>query len=189
MVIGICGLIGSGKNVAGTYLQEKYNFKAISFADSLKQAISVIFDWPFEMLKGETDESRAWREQIDPWWSKRLNIPELTPRWVLQQWGTELGRYSFHPDIWAISLEKKLNNSLDDFVITDCRFENEMKAIRNQSGFLIRINRGNLPPWYETARQELTYLEKFGYQTTFESKMAAIYPTIHISEWGWINQN
>jgi hypothetical protein len=35
------------------------------------------------MLEGLTLESRIKREEVDEWWSKRLNIKNLTPRWVL----------------------------------------------------------------------------------------------------------
>ena len=188
MIIGLNGLIGSGKGAASEYLQQYYNFKRISFADSLKEAISVIFGWPVELLQGATPESREWREQIDDWWSNRLQIPNLTPRWILQQWGTEVGRKSFHQDIWVASLENKLVNSTDNFVIDDCRFKNEMSIIQKNGGSLIRINRGTLPEWYSTAINELEYIEKYEYETGFESMMAAKYPEVHVSEWGWVNQ-
>lgn len=187
-LVGICGLIGSGKGAASDYLQQKYNFQHISFADSLKHAVGAIFGWDFELLKGTTGESRQWREQTDHWWAKRLGIPNLTPRWILQQWGTEVGRRSFHQDIWIASLEHKLENTDGDFVIDDCRFHNEIEVIRARNGKLVRINRGKLPIWYDTAIQELKYLEKFGYETGFESQMSSLYPDVHVSEWGWVNE-
>jgi hypothetical protein len=188
MLIGLNGLINSGKGAASEYLQQKYNFKHLSFADSLKEAVSAIFGWQFELLKGAIPESRAWREIVDPWWSERLNIPNLTPRWILQQWGTEVGRRSFHPDIWIASLERKLLNSNENIVIDDCRFSNEMTVIKKNHGILIRINRGSLPEWYETALRELEYLKNYEYESGIESEMALKYPTIHVSEWGWIDQ-
>jgi hypothetical protein len=186
MIVGVCGLIGSGKNTATDYLEQYYGFKRMSFADSLKDAISVIFGWDREMLAGLTAESRNKREIIDTWWANRLNIPNLTPRWVLQQWGTEVCRHCFHEDIWLASLERKLEGFTANIVIDDCRFKNEMKSIKKYGGSLVKINRGSLPDWYDTALSELKYLETYEYETGFESKMTAIYPDVHISEWGWV---
>jgi hypothetical protein len=188
MIIGLNGLIGSGKGAASEYLQAKHNFQHLSFADSLKHAVGAIFGWPFEMLKGATSESRAWREVEDKWWSERLQIPNLTPRWILQQWGTEVGRRSFHPDIWVASLENKIINSTSDIVIDDCRFINEMDIIRKNGGSLIRINRGKLPVWYNDALMELSHSEEYRNDSRYISLMETKYPDVHISEWGWVNQ-
>jgi hypothetical protein len=147
MIIGIAGLIGSGKDTAADYLCTFHGFKRMSFGGALKDAVSQIFDWDRELLEGSTKTSREWREQFDTWWADRLNIPHLTPRWVLQQWGTEVARKSFHDDIWIASVENKLRNNKDDIVITDCRFPNELAAIKNAGGITIRTHRGTEPDW------------------------------------------
>jgi len=103
------------------------------------------------MLEGTTKSSREWREQLDLWWSERLGIPELTPRWVLQQWGTEVCREGFHNDIWVASVENQLRKAKDNIVITDCRFTNEIEAIKNAGGITIRVERGEKPEWYDSA--------------------------------------
>ena len=87
-IVAICGFIGSGKNTAADYLVSDCKFVRASFASSLKDAVSSVFGWDRELLEGITEESRLWRENVDIWWSERLNIPNLTPRWVLQHWGT-----------------------------------------------------------------------------------------------------
>ena len=150
-IIGIVGFIGSGKDTVADYLVNFHGYKRESFANSLKDAVSQVFGWPRELLEGRTKESREWRETRDEWWSKRLK-QDITPRYVLQYWGTEVVRKGFHDDMWVASLEHRLLNSQNDIVITDCRFPNEIKAIRNAGGRVIRIKRGPEPVWFDDAR-------------------------------------
>ena len=150
MIIGITGLISSGKDTIADYLTTYQGFKRISFAASLKDAVAAVFDWDRESLEGTTKASRVWREQKDEWWSNRLKM-DITPRWVLQYWGTDVCRNHFHNDIWVASVEHRLLNSKEDIVITDCRFSNEVAAIKNAGGVAIRVQRGLNPEWYDSA--------------------------------------
>lgn len=108
MIIGFVGLIGSGKDTCADILVSEGGFKRVSFATTLKDAVSAVFGWDREALEGNTEESRAWREEVDEWWAEKLGMPKLTPRWVLQYWGTDVLRKGFHDDIWIASLESKL---------------------------------------------------------------------------------
>jgi hypothetical protein len=153
MIIGICGFIGSGKDTAADYLVNFHEFRRESFAATLKDAASAVFGWDREMLEGRTKQSREWREQLDLWWSERLGIRELTPRWVLQHWGTEVLRRHFHDDIWIASLENKLRTARDNVVISDCRFPNEIRGLKAQGAKIIWIQRGITPHWYTIAEQ------------------------------------
>lgn len=172
MIIGFCGLIGSGKDTAADYLCNFHGFQRESFASTLKDAVSAVFGWNRDWLEGRTKAAREWREQIDPWWSERLDMPDLTPRLVLQLWGTEVCRKSFHDDIWIASLENKLRQTKDNTVITDCRFPNEIASIRNAGGRVIRIARGPDPDWFQLAR-------------IAPAEMKKSYPNIHASEYSW----
>jgi hypothetical protein len=147
-IIGVCGFIGSGKDTAADYLVNFHEFRRDSFAATLKDAVAAVFAWDRELLEGRTKEAREWREQVDPWWAKKLDMPNLTPRWVLQYWGTEVCRKGFHDDIWIASLEARLRNSKDNIVISDCRFPNEIRAIKEAGGKVIWVQRGELPSWH-----------------------------------------
>ena len=151
MIIGVCGFIGSGKDTVADYLVNFHEFRRESFASTLKDAVASVFGWDRTMLEGRTAQAREWREQVDPWWAERLEMPTLTPRWVLQNWGTEVCRNAFHNDIWIASLENKLRRSRNNTVISDCRFYNEVAAIKNQGGRVIWIQRGIVPHWYDIA--------------------------------------
>jgi hypothetical protein len=151
MIIGVCGFIGSGKDTIADYLTNFHGFRRESFANSLKDAVAHVFGWDRTMLEGRTKQAREWREQVDPWWAERLNMPNLTPRLMLQLWGTEVCRKGFHDDIWIASLENKLRTSKDDIVISDCRFPNEIKSIKAAGGIVVRVKRGDEPEWYDAA--------------------------------------
>jgi len=153
MIIGICGFIGSGKDTIADYLVGFHGYRRDSFAGTLKDAVAAVFGWDRELLEGRTPEARAWREQVDPWWATRLNMPALTPRWVLQYWGTEVCRRAFHDDIWIAALEARLSRRSDDTVISDVRFPNEIASIRNAGGKIVWVKRGELPAWYTLAVQ------------------------------------
>jgi hypothetical protein len=148
MIIGICGFIGSGKDTAADYLVGFHGFRRDSFAGTLKDAVSAVFGWDRELIEGRTPEARAWREQVDTWWANRLNMPHLTPRWILQHWGTEVCRQHFHDDIWIAALQSRLARRSDHTVISDVRFPNEIKAIKEQGGKIVWIQRGELPSWH-----------------------------------------
>ena len=90
-------------------------------------------------------------------------------------------RHQFHSDIWIESVENKLRFSNDNIVITDCRFPNEIKAIKEAGGIVVRIKRGPDPDWY-----------KFAYDANIGKSGAADklkYRKIHESEMSWIGPN
>lgn len=172
MIIGVCGLIGAGKDTVADYLVNIHKFRRDSFATTLKDAVAVVFGWERDQLEGRSRHSREWREQRDPWWSQRLGR-DITPRLMLQLWGTEVCRQGFHDDIWIASLENKLRSSRDDVVISDCRFPNEIDSIRRQGGVVIRVVRGTDPDWFVAVQQHL--------------RSGSVRPDSlpHASEWAW----
>lgn len=179
-IIGVCGLIGGGKGTVADILVGNHSFQKVSFADSLKDMVATVFGWQRHLLEGDTKESREWRERVDEWWSARLAIPNLTPRWVLQYWGTDVCRVNFHQDIWIASVENKLSKIINggsayltnNIVIPDTRFPNEIKMIRKLGGEVWGVRRGEDPDW-------MIKLIQYGEQPN----------DIHPSEWSWVREN
>ena len=167
MSIGICGLIGSGKGTVADILVDQ-GFKKVSFADKLKDGVSTIFGWDRAMLEGDTDESRTWREQRDDFWSAETKM-EVTPRLVLQLFGTDCMRNGFDDGVWVSLLKKTILDNPGNYVVPDVRFENEIAMLRDIGGEVWEVQRGRTPEWL--IKYEITGVEP---------------KEVHSSEWRWI---
>ena len=172
MIIGICGLIGSGKGTVADILVENHNFEKLSFADKLKDGVASVFDWDRDMLEGDTDRSRIWREKPDVFWSNETG-KEITPRLVLQLFGTDCMRNGFFDGIWVSLVKQKiLENPDKNWVIPDVRFPNEVKMIQSVQGQVWQVRRGELPSWFLDKR---------------DNNIDPL--TVHASEWAWIDKD
>ena len=146
MIIGISGKAGSGKDTAAKMLEVLYanpdisyedfanrrykNFadiQVVHFADILKETVQVLFaigEW-------ETNTQEGKRVTVD-WIGK-------TVRELLQEVGQGL-RDAIDPDLWVKAL---FANTEDwaNIIIADVRYPNELEAIKERGGILIRIDR------------------------------------------------
>ena len=178
MIVGLVGFIGAGKGTVADLLVERHNFFKESFANSVKDSCAAVFGWDRAMLEGDTPESRAWREQPDKWWSDKFG-KEFSPRLALQLMGTEAGRDVFHPDLWVHTVLRRCEQApYNNYVIADVRFPNEINAIKDSGGVVIRVRRGDDPEWYTLARECNVYNKL--------DIMRNAYPEVHYSEWAWI---
>lgn len=169
-IIGLSGRKGAGKSSVGKYLETK-GFKCLSFADTIKDCLSLMFGWDRKLLEGDTTESRQFRETVDEQWSKDMGY-KITPRNMMTRFGTECCRNGLGRDIWLNVLKRKI---VQDSVITDVRFVNEFDFIHKLGGKVIDIRRGVEPCWIPVAK-----LAKSG------DKSSQIYMQelgIHISEY------
>jgi hypothetical protein len=178
MIVGLVGFIGAGKGTVADLLVERHNFFKESFANSVKDSCAAVFGWDRAMLEGDTPESRAWREQPDQWWSDKFG-KEFSPRLALQLMGTEAGRDVFHPDLWVHTVLRRCEQApYNNYVIADVRFPNEINAIKDSGGVVIRVRRGDDPEWFTLARECNVYNKL--------EIMRNAYPEVHFSEWAWI---
>ena len=184
MVIGIVGFIGSGKDTAADILVAGENRVKDSFAAPLKDVVCSIFGWPREMLEGSTSKSREFRNTPDMFWSRKLGIPNFTPRLAMQLIGTDVLRKHFDESIWLHSLEYRLmrikKQHACTIVVSDARFRNELDLIRSLGGTVVWIQRGPLPEWYDIAKAA-----NAGDKKSLKI-MTTTYRDIHRSEWDWV---
>lgn len=178
MIVGICGLIGSGKGTVADILVEQ-GFAKVSFADKLKDGVATIFGWDRKMLEGDTDESREWREQADLFWTQETGRP-ITPRIVLQEFGTECMREGFHNGVWVSLLKKYILDTPGNYVVPDVRFRNEQNMIRELGGEIWQVKRGKDPEWFARAVFDNNNPETSNLMHGYD---------VHESEYKWIDTN
>lgn len=147
--IGISGKANTGKDTLAKILAKDLgidnNYLKIAFADPLK---SIILDtYP------EADRESLWgpserREDIIPNAFKMtrdsaefLQKEPLSYRQSLLDLG-KLGRY-YDPDIWSLATVYDANNSDKNIIISDIRFKNELKILKEEEFILIRLLRPN----------------------------------------------
>lgn len=132
IIIGISGKIGSGKNtVADIIKKHNKSFQEIAFAYKLKQIVSILSAQDINNTMSQT--------------GKNIYIPEfnMSIGEMLQKVGTDLFRDNFNVNTWVIATFLQIFNNPGNYIITDCRFKNEAKAIKDNGGILLRINRSN----------------------------------------------
>lgn len=126
MIIGLTGKARSGKDTVAEHLRIAYGFNHYWFSKPMKEACKAIFGWTDEHLYGDL------KEVVDPNYV-------VSPRVALQTLGTEWGR-SINSDLWILRAKKEMEQD-QNLVISDCRFDNEAKAIREKGGIIIRVER------------------------------------------------
>lgn len=183
-VVAICGVIGSGKNTLAKAFID-YGYVPVSFAKTLKDVVSSVFGWDRKLMEGDTIESRNFRDKVDLFWTEKLGF-EVTPRFMLQYFGTDLLRKHFDDKIWIYSLEKQIQNlNSNNIIITDCRFPNELLMIKSLNGKIIEVQK-NLPEWYDYCKEYNLALAKNNH---LSMEVPSKKFNIHSSEYSWIGIN
>lgn len=78
-------------------------------------------------------------------WALTVELSENSPRKIMQTLGTEWGRDMVHPDFWVATAERRMEQ-FDKVVVTDLRFPNELKFLRDAGAHIVRVHRPALTP-------------------------------------------
>jgi len=160
-IIGFAGRKQSGKTTCSEFVLKYYNgsiapfngAKIYNFADPLKKDICInILGLTYDQCYGD-DVSK--NQYTEVYW----NDVRLTAREVMQIVGTDIFR-KMKKDVWASSTIVKIKNEQPELaIIADCRFPNEVEAIRNAGGLVIKLARNpyNSDHDSETALDEINY--------------------------------
>lgn len=126
LLIGICGAKRAGKNTLADALAVNLSLDHVSFAGPLRSFVADILGENLATLEAVKETPISWLDGV-------------TPRQMMQTIGTEWGRMMIHPELWLRSLLRRIPPS--GAVISDVRFENEAKLIKDHGGVLIRVIR------------------------------------------------
>lgn len=128
--------IPSTDTAAQNLLNKLYNqIKIYNFADVLKQDICMnILGLTYDQCYG-TDEDKNQMTHLT-WEGKQLSCRD-----AMQIIGTDIFR-KLDPEVWVkATISKIIREKPDLAIITDCRFPNEVSAIQNIGGKVIRLTR------------------------------------------------
>jgi hypothetical protein len=142
-IIAFAGTKQSGKTTcaeaAVSYFNaavEPYNSaKIYNFADPLKKDICMnILGLSYDQCYGSDEQKN---ELVSCYWQKE----QLTARQVMQFVGTDIFR-KMQQNVWADATINKIKKELPKLaLIADCRFPNEVDAVKNAGGIVIRLTR------------------------------------------------
>jgi hypothetical protein len=139
-IIAICGAKRSGKDVLAEHLVKKYNYKRLSFAEPLKEAVKGLFNFDDDQVGIGDDTGNDRKDIIDERWG-------ITPRAALQFFGTEMMQEKIQEllpnmkrNFFANTLVNHINSAEEDtkFVISDLRFIHEYERLLNISKISIK---------------------------------------------------
>lgn len=164
MIVGLTGPARCGKNTIADYLVANHGFTRIAFSDALYKEVAEAFDVPEEVLRSEATKdakaltlaqcsngvfARIATELIDARYRATggplLLAPwkePLSPREILQWWGTEYRRAQ-DPQYWVKRLAEKMCQLTGDggdihearVAVDGVRFPNEEAFLRSLPGF------------------------------------------------------
>jgi len=133
MLIAISGKMGSGKDTLAqiilNYFQKKgVKCKYLKFADTVKKSSALI-------TQTTVEDNYNNKDKIIP------NLDMSIGRFQ-QLFGTAMRH--IHTDIWVYPvIQEYLADVTNVCVISDCRFKNEAKIIKEHGGLIFRINRSD----------------------------------------------
>ena len=142
-IIAFAGRKQSGKTTCSEFVQKYFNgviepfnsAKIYNFADPLKQDICINILGLTEYQCYGTDDQK--NELVDCYWDTK----QLTAREVMQMVGTDMFR-AMQKNVWSSATIRKIQNDKPKLaIIADCRFPNEVDAVKDAGGIVIKLTR------------------------------------------------
>ena len=148
ILIGISGKKGVGKDLLASFLKQKYGFMNIPFAQELKAAVRKDFNLT-------TDHTDGWLKETPTQYFRELISKESTDTrseyWTPREIMIAYGQFfrQFDPLWWVkktfdqIQQVKMFQTYGADMrvSISDVRFKNEANYIKEEGGYLVRLER------------------------------------------------
>lgn len=157
-LIGVTGYKNSGKNAVCNVLRDEFGFKITGFADVLKSMMLAIdpivyfsVDHPYRV--SDIVAEIGWDEAKEKY-------PEI--RRLLQKLGTEGGRDHLGPTVWIDAWRRNAGVLLEqgyDVCVSDMRFLNEARAVRDLDGQIWRVTRPGTQAGEHLSESELDRIE------------------------------
>lgn len=158
-LIGLGGLLRSGKDTFADYLVEKHGYVKVQMSDPLHEAMMtldpIVDVWPGE---GEpvTDHYQWLVGKVG--YVEAKKYPEV--RRLLQVLGTEIGRKMFGENVWVDLAGRKIDElraTGKPVVITGLRYPNEIEMIRSRKGHTLWVDRGGRSSTDHASENSVTY--------------------------------
>jgi hypothetical protein len=133
VLICLSGKRFHGKSTVADYLVHKYHMKELAFAHPLKDMCQTVFGFSHDQMYNP-----HWKEVIDPFWG-------ITPRCALQDCGQMMrDKYG---SIWVKALARRLQQQEkdSDIVVSDCRYPDEWKQMKELGAVMVRVTRLHSP--------------------------------------------
>lgn len=135
MIIAICGHKFSGKSTVARLLHNATGYEVVSFADKLKDVCCVLSGCTREDLEDyDFKENKLVPDYLLPYCG---DAKKPTFRAFLQYFGSEVMR-GVNDNIW---IDCTLGNGAENVIVSDVRFPNEAKAIKERGGIIIKVVR------------------------------------------------
>lgn len=150
VLVGLAGVAGSGKDVAGEHLQRYHGFTRYAFANPIRDMLHAL-------MQHSGIDMRAWSEERS---LKEQPIPgiEQSYRRLAQTLGTEWGR-TLDATLWlriaGLRLGLPHQPRSPRMVITDVRMPNEAAWIQAMGGQVWRIDRPTAAPVAKHSSEQL----------------------------------
>ena len=137
-LIGFSGYARTGKDEASKALEE-FGYKRVAFADKLRNFLYALNPKVSGNVRvRDVILTHGWAGYKDTRYGSEI-------RSLLQKLGTEAGRNVMGENIWVDATLAGLDPQ-GKYVITDCRFPNEARAVQESGGKLYRIHREGVGP-------------------------------------------